>query len=115
MRLRGEKMTEFFEATMLICFGISWPISVMKNYKSGTTKNMSLRFTFLIIAGYIFGIAAKLMNGVHNFVLVVYVLNLAVVMLNIFVYVRNKKLDECARASCTMTIGMTKEMDKDIA
>ncbi len=105
-----KKMTEFFEATMLICFGLSWPISVMKNYKSGTTKNMSLRFTILIIAGYIFGIAAKLMNGVHNFVLAVYVLNLAVVVLNIFVYARNKKLDECARASYTMKINLTKEV-----
>ncbi|MDE6244783.1 MAG: hypothetical protein K2M50_03905 [Treponemataceae bacterium] len=108
-------MTEFFEATMLICFGLSWPISVMKNYKSGTTKNMSLRFTFLIIAGYIFGIAAKLINGVHNFVLAVYILNLAVVMLNVFVYVRNKKLDECAQTSYTMKINMSKEMDKGIA
>lgn len=102
-------MTEFLEATMLICFGLSWPISVMKNYKSGTTKNMSLRFTLLIIAGYIFGIAAKLINGVYNFVLAVYVLNLAVVVLNIFVYARNKKLDERAHASYTTKINLTKE------
>lgn len=86
-------MNDFLEAAMLVCFGLSWPISVVKNYKSCTTKNMSLRFTFLIIAGYVFGIAAKVLNGTVNFVLAVYIVNLFVVFLNVFVYARNKKFD----------------------
>ena len=52
-------MTEVLESVMLICFGLSWPISVVKNIKAHTAKNMSLKFILLIIAGYIAGIAAK--------------------------------------------------------
>ena len=37
-------MTEVLESVMLICFGLSWPISVIKNIKAHTAKNMSLKF-----------------------------------------------------------------------
>ena len=69
-------MTEFLEAAMLVCFGLSWPISVMKNIKAKSAKSMSLNFTFLIIAGYIAGITAKIMAGKINYVLAVYILNI---------------------------------------
>ena len=36
----GGNMPEFLEAFMLICFGLSWPINVMKNIKAKTAKNM---------------------------------------------------------------------------
>ena len=36
-------MTEVLESVMLICFGLSWPISVVKNIKAHTAKNMSLK------------------------------------------------------------------------
>lgn len=87
-------MESMLESIMLICFGLSWPISVMKNIKAGTAKNMSLRFTMLIIAGYIAGIAAKLWNHSINYVLAVYILNLAMVSVNLFVYFINKRKDK---------------------
>ena len=87
-------MSEFLETLMLVCFGLSWPISVIKNYKAGTAKNMSLRFTLLIIAGCIFGIVAKIMNHNFNYVLIVYLVNLVIISLNIFVFIRNSKLDK---------------------
>ena len=86
-------MSSILEATMLICFGLSWPINTLKAYKAGSAKNMSLPFILLIITGYIAGISAKIMLGQVNYVLAVYFLNLAVVSLNLFVYFRNKKLD----------------------
>lgn len=82
-----------FEAGMLVCFGFSWPLNVVKAYKAGTTKGTSLAFIFLIITGYISGISAKIINHQFNYVLAVYFLNLAIVMINLFVYFRNKKLD----------------------
>ena len=33
-----------FEAGMLVCFGFSWPLNVVKAYKAGTTKGTSLAF-----------------------------------------------------------------------
>ena len=86
-------MTEILETVMLICFGLSWPISVAKNIKAKSAKNMSLKFTLLIIAGYIAGIAAKILSGTFNYVLVVYFINLIAVSCNVVVYFVNKKYD----------------------
>lgn len=87
-------MSSMLEATMLICFGLSWPINTMKAFKARSAKNMSLPFILLIIFGYVAGISAKLLMNQNNYVLVVYFINLAVVTLNLMVYFRNKRLDE---------------------
>lgn len=91
-------MGSIFEAIMLICFGLSWPLNVVKAYKAGTTKGTSLPFIFLIITGYIAGIAAKVITGQINYVLIVYLLNLAIVSMNIVVYFRNASLDRKCEA-----------------
>ena len=46
-------MAEILEAVMLMCFGFSWPISVIRNIRARTAKSMSLGFILLIIVGYI--------------------------------------------------------------
>lgn len=87
-------MGSVFESIMLICFGLSWPLNVIKAYKARTARGTSLPFIMLIIVGYIAGITAKLVNGQTNYVLVVYLLNLAIVSLNVVVYFRNMSLDK---------------------
>ena len=87
-------MSSIFETIMLICFGLSWPINVMKAYKARTTKGTSLPFILLIIFGYLSGITAKLLMPQTNYVFIVYLINLAVVSLNLLVYFRNRKLDK---------------------
>lgn len=87
-------MTQALEATMLVCFGLSWPMNLLKNIKAGTAKSMSLKFILLIIFGYIAGISAKLITGQINYVLVVYILNIVIVSLNLVVYFINKHKDK---------------------
>ena len=87
-------MTNFLEAFMLICFGLSWPLSLYKNIKANTAKSMSLQFTLLIITGYIAGITAKIVNNNFNYVLVIYILNLIIVSANIVVYFINLRYDK---------------------
>ena len=87
-------MTNFLEAAMLICFGLSWPLSLIKNIKAKTAKNMSLQFTLLIITGYIAGISAKIIGHKINYVLAIYLLNLLIVSANIVVYYINKGYDQ---------------------
>lgn len=89
-------LAHLLEAGMLVCFGFSWPINVVKTYKARTAKGTSLAFIILIITGYIAGISAKIINNQFNYVLGVYFLNLAIVTANIFVYIRNKRLDRKA-------------------
>ena len=87
-------MGAIFETVMLVCFGLSWPINVVKAYKTQTTKGTSLPFIFLIIAGYLAGIVAKIITGQMNYVLIVYVINLLIVMMNVVVYARNYQIDK---------------------
>ena len=86
-------MGSIFESVMLICFGLSWPLNVIKAYRARTAKGTSLPFILLIIIGYVAGITAKVITGQINYVLIVYLLNLLIVSLNILVYIRNMTLD----------------------
>ena len=88
------EIAPILETIMLVCFGFSWPINLIKAYKARTAKSTSLPFVLLIIAGYIAGISAKIIMGNINYVLVAYLLNLAIVSLNLVVYFRNVVLDK---------------------
>ena len=86
-------MSEVLESIMLICFGLSWPVSVVKNIKAHTAKSMSLPFILLIITGYIAGISSKIINHNYSYVLVIYFFNLFVVSMNVVVYFINRNYD----------------------
>ena len=86
-------MSSILETMMMVCFGLSWPVNLMKAYRAGTTKGTSLFFIVLITLGYTAGIAAKLVSGQINYVLAVYVFNFVMVVGNLLVYFRNSRLD----------------------
>lgn len=86
-------MAELFEAFMIISFGISWPISIMKSYTSRTTKGKSLVFMLFILFGYACGITSKLLKGNLTYVFIFYILNFIMVAIDLFLYYRNSKLD----------------------
>lgn len=87
-------MGSILETMMLVCFGFSWPLNVMKAYKAKTAKGTSLPFILLIVTGYIAGITAKVITNQINYVLIAYIVNLAIVSLNIVIYFRNVSLDK---------------------
>ena len=87
-------MGSILETVMLVCFGFSWPLNVIKTYRAKTAKGTSLPFILLIITGYVAGISAKLISGQINYVLIAYILNLAIVSLNVIIYFRNVSLDK---------------------
>ena len=93
-------MSELLEIVMIVSFGASWPMNVIKSYKARTTKGKSLGFLLLIFFGYIAGITSKLINPVYMsqidkkwYVLFFYVLNFIMVGADLIMYVRNYKLD----------------------
>lgn len=99
-------MAEFLEILMIVSFGASWPMNVIKSYKARTTKGKSLAFLYLIFFGYIAGIASKLVNEAYMaefakkwYVLFFYVLNLGMVGIDLCLYYRNKVLDKKAEQS----------------
>ena len=91
---------EILEIVMIVSFGISWPLNVIKSYKARTTKGKSLPFLLLIFFGYIAGITSKLVNETYMaafaqkwYVLFFYVLNFVMVGADLLMSVRNKRLD----------------------
>ncbi len=92
------KSYELLEMLMMVTFGCSWPLNVMKSWKARTTQGKSLPFLILIWSGYVFGIVGKLLS--RNFkwyVLFCYVLNLIMVSVDLALYVRNYRLDQQAK------------------
>ena len=52
-------MSDLLEALMIVCFGLSWPVSIYKSYTSRTAKGKSLFFEVFIWIGYVFVIGRK--------------------------------------------------------
>ncbi len=94
-------MAEIFEVIMIVSFGASWPLNLLKSYKARTAKGKSLAFLLLIFFGYIAGIVSKLINeaymaeiGQKWYVLFFYVLNFVMVGADVCMYIRNRHLDK---------------------
>ena len=101
-----EAIAELFEAVMIICFGLSWPLSVYKSWKSRTAHGQSLQFALFIWIGYTFGIAKnfiKFFNGSAGFIFFLawgfYFLNFIEITIDMALYFRNVKLDMAADAA----------------
>lgn len=78
-----------FELLMLVCFGVSWPVNIVKSLRSRSTKGKSLLFLIIVDIGYVFGILHKLIYS-RDAVIYVYILNLLMVSTDIVLYFRNK-------------------------
>ena len=87
-------MVTVLESIMLICFGVSWPISVYKSATSRSTKGKSVIFTIAIMLGYVAGIAGKIISGAFHYVLALYILNLAFVSVDFALYFINKRKEQ---------------------
>lgn len=88
----------FFELGMLVCFGVSWPISVLKSYRMKTTKGKSLPFLIAIVVGYVMGITHKLLYS-RDIVLIVYIINLCMVSADLVLYFVNRRYDKQREAA----------------
>ena len=78
---------------MLLSFGLSWPINAYNAWQARTARGTSPVFLALITFGYVAGIAAKFVGHNVNWVLGVYLFNLAALIVNDLIYLRNLKLD----------------------
>ena len=79
------------ETLMLLCFGAAWPFSIWKSYKSRSNQGKSIWFLLVIFIGYV---AGSLHKFLYNFDIVfyLYVLNGAMVAIDMALYLRNVRL-----------------------
>ena len=86
------------ETIMLIAFGCSWPFNIVKSLRSKTTLGKSLIFEIIVVIGYFFGIAAKLIilknTGELQYSFWFYILDILLVATDIGLYVRNLGIDK---------------------
>ena len=92
-------MAEILEMMMVICFGLSWPVSIRKSWTTRSTTGKSLLFMVFIEVGYLCGIAGKLLApNCKWYVLFFYILNCFMVGIDLVLYVRNYRLDQQQKA-----------------
>lgn len=68
-----------FEGIMMICFGFSWPFSILKTWKTKSSGAKSYLFMWLVIIGYAAGIVHKYLYA-WDWVVALYALNAAMVL-----------------------------------
>ena len=101
-------MSDLLEALMILCFGMSWPISIHKSYVSRTAKGKSLFFEVFLWIGYVFGITRKTMlwgaaggeglNFLFYLSWAFYVINITEITIDMCLYLRNTRLDRLAES-----------------
>ncbi len=76
-----------FEAGMMVCFGISWPIAAYKTYKCKCVQGKSITFSYLILAGYVCGILHKIFFSM-DIVILLYLANTAFLLTDMCLWYR---------------------------
>ena len=94
-----ELIATICETIMVICFGISWPLSIYKSYTSRSTKGKSPYFTMAIITGYVAIIIGKIVvQDFHGWLailkFVLYCVNLTMVSVDLSLYFRNRRIEK---------------------
>ena len=77
----------FFEAAMLVCFGVSWPISIAKSIRTRVVVGKSPLFMGIVCVGYVSGIIHKVLYA-FDWVTILYALNFAMAAADLFLYFR---------------------------
>ncbi|MDD6023360.1 MAG: hypothetical protein PUC06_03840 [Oscillospiraceae bacterium] len=87
-------LASIFETLMIVCFGVSWPMSIVRSYRSRSTKGKSLPFMCMILFGYFCGVAAKLLSHTYNLAFYFYFPNIIMVSTDICLYFRNRQIEK---------------------
>lgn len=91
-----------FEAAMLICFGVSWPVAIFKTWRTRRTEGKSLAFLVLVFLGYLAGVTSKFLraaatSGTPEPVTALYALNAVFVAVDLALCLRFRPASELHR------------------
>ena len=85
-----ENLANILETLMIVSFGISWPLSIVRSYRSRSTKGKSLMFSCFICVGYI------CLTHTYNLAFWFYFPNVIMVCTDIVLYFRNRAIERKA-------------------
>ncbi|MBO7491027.1 MAG: hypothetical protein J6T59_01145 [Bacteroidales bacterium] len=84
-----------WEVLFLLCFAVSWPLSIAKSLRTKVVIGKSPLFMSLIILGYIFGIIHKALYS-NDIVICFYIFNALLVSIDLtlyFIYIGKNRRD----------------------
>ncbi len=84
-----------FEAAMLVCFGVSWPISIAKSLRTRKVEGKSPLFMAIVCFGYLNGVIYKVSQS-FDWIIALYALNMVLVAVDLslyFYYSRDRRGD----------------------
>lgn len=87
-----------FEALMLICFGIGWPVSIVKALRTKTVSGKSPLFMGIVWIGYLCGIIHKVFFSPDP-VIVLYCFNLVMVGIDFLLYLKYSPRKQSRRSA----------------
>lgn len=91
-----KEIADVLETIMIVSFGVSWPMNLIRSYRSRSTKGKSILFNFCILFGYICGLASKFLHKDFSLAFWFYFPNIIMVTLDIMLYYHNRKLEHAA-------------------
>jgi len=84
-----------FEAAMIMCWGVSWPVAVVKTLRTKTVAGISPLFLWFVFWGYVAGICFKIAEfmaeGSMNPVIGLYLFNFFWVGTEVALYYKYRK------------------------
>lgn len=89
-----ELFASILETIMIVSFGVSWPMNLLRSYRSRSTKGKSILFNYFILFGYICGVISKAITQTYNLAFFFYFPNIIMVTCDILLYYRNRKLEK---------------------
>ena len=75
----------FFEAAMLVCFGVSWPVSIAKALRTKVVAGKSPLFMAIVCLGYLSGVVHKALHS-FDWIIALYALNFVLVAFDLSLY-----------------------------
>jgi len=82
-----------FEGIMLICFGLSWPISIAKSIHVKHVEGKSPLFMIIVCIGYASGIVHKILYS-YDWIIFLYGINMAMIVVDLALYLHYNKIDK---------------------
>jgi len=79
-----------FEAAMIICFGLSWPMSIYRSWKVKKVTGKSRIFLWLVFFGYLSGILHKYFFS-FDWIITFYVINACMVFVDLILCYRYRE------------------------
>jgi len=82
-----------FEILMLCCFGAAWPFSIIRSWRSRSTRGKSVGFLWIVLVGYVAGVLHKYYYH-RDLVIYLYATNALMVGIDLALYFRNRSMEK---------------------